>query len=141
MKKIKLSIAAIALGVSALVMSSCIGSFALTGNVYNWNKTVTNQKFVNELVFLALCAVPVYEISLFIDGFILNLIEFWTGKSPMANVDKVIDTEKGSYHVQSIPNGYEVEILSTGEKSQLLYNQGTNKWTVANANTAVPFAN
>ncbi|MDR2906935.1 MAG: DUF3332 domain-containing protein, partial [Bacteroidales bacterium] len=65
-------IVAIAL-VSSFLFQSCIGSFKLTGKVYEWNKSLGN-KWMNELVFLVFCVVPVYEISVFVDAVILNLI-------------------------------------------------------------------
>ena len=52
MKKSHFSLAiAIALACT-LTFSSCIGSFALTNKVLNWNKQI-GSKFVNELVFVA----------------------------------------------------------------------------------------
>lgn len=51
MKKIKKISVAIMLS-SALLLSSCIGSFNLTNSVYDWNKDAGNNKFVDELVFL-----------------------------------------------------------------------------------------
>lgn len=70
---------------SMAVMSvGCYGSFNLTKKVYNWNGTM-GDKWVVELVFLGLNIVPVYGIAGFIDVYILNLIEFWSGKNPMAS--------------------------------------------------------
>jgi hypothetical protein len=113
------------------MMQSCIGSFALTEKVYEWNKSAANNKFVNELVFLVFCAVPVYEISLFIDAIVLNSIEFWAGKSPMASVDKVIDGEHGQqYHVKSNASGYDIELLGTGKRAQLLYDSTGRTWAI-----------
>ncbi len=34
--------------------SSCIGSFSLTNNVLNWNKSATDNKFINELIFIVI---------------------------------------------------------------------------------------
>lgn len=62
----------------------CYGSFNLTKKVYNWNGSLGN-KWVVELAFLAMYVVPVYGIAGFIDVVILNSIEFWTGKNPMAS--------------------------------------------------------
>ncbi|GHT67665.1 membrane protein [Bacteroidia bacterium] len=138
MKKIKLSVVALAVGISALLVSSCIGSFGLTNKVLKWNQKVTNQKWINELVYLVFWVVPVYEISLFIDGVILNTIEFWSGSSPLSSVDKVIKGTKGEYHVKSNANGYDIEFLSTGEKAQLLFDQNSKTWSIAANNTVMP---
>lgn len=65
---------------SVLANSACFGSFPLTRKVYGFNKGVSEEKWVRELVFLALVAVPVYSIAGLIDVVILNSQEFWTGK-------------------------------------------------------------
>lgn len=75
----------------AMMSVGCYGSFNLTKKVYNWNGSMEG-KWVQELVFLALVIVPVYSIAGMIDVVILNLIEFWTGKNPMASN---ISTEEG----------------------------------------------
>lgn len=70
----------------ALMTVGCYGSFSLTKKVYNWNGSLGN-KWVVELVFLAMYVVPVYGIAGFIDVVVLNSLEFWTGSNPMnANI-------------------------------------------------------
>lgn len=61
----------------------CYGSFNLTKKVYGWNGSLSNV-VVRELVFLGMLIIPVYEVSLFIDAVILNLIEFITGSPPVS---------------------------------------------------------
>jgi hypothetical protein len=68
----------------AMMSVGCYGSFNLTKKVYNWNGSLGN-KWVVEVVFLACYVVPVYGIAGFIDVVILNSIEFWTGRNPMAS--------------------------------------------------------
>ena len=67
----------------SIMCSSCIGSFKLWNGLLEWNKSLGN-KFVNELVFIALNIVPVYGIASFADILVLNTIEFWSGSNPMA---------------------------------------------------------
>jgi len=67
----------------AVVLSGCLGSFNLTKKVYKFNNQV-GDKWVNELVFLGFCVLPVYNLATFIDAVVLNTIEFWSGKNPMA---------------------------------------------------------
>ncbi len=67
----------------AMMSVGCYGSFALTKKVYNWNGSLGN-KWVVEVVFLACNIIPVYGIAGFADAVILNSVEFWTGKNPMA---------------------------------------------------------
>ena len=51
---------------ATILFSSCIGSFRLTNNIKDWNEGL-GDKFVNELVFIALHIVPIYEIAIFIE--------------------------------------------------------------------------
>ena len=71
MKKTKIIVAAV---LTSLIMSSCMGSFNLTNQVYDWNKDI-GSKFANEVVFVAL--LPAYTFCLTVDLFIINSIEFW----------------------------------------------------------------
>ena len=70
------------------MFSSCIGSFRLTNKLLAWNQTI-DSKFVNELVFIAFCIVPVYPISAMADLIVINSIEFWSGENPVADTGKV----------------------------------------------------
>ncbi|MGI6477974.1 MAG: DUF3332 domain-containing protein [Salinivirgaceae bacterium] len=83
MKKIRKFVAVAMIAVMGFTMSGCIGSFALTNKVLDWNKGLGN-KFVQEVVFLGFHIIPVYEVTIFLDAVILNLVEFWTGGNPMA---------------------------------------------------------
>ena len=104
---------------ATILLTSCIGSFGLTNKVLDWNKSV-GDKFVNELVFIALHIVPVYEISIFIDAVVLNSIEFWTGDNLVA--------EPGETKVVKNSAGEEVQIVAT-----------ENGYTVSNGETAMNF--
>ena len=66
-----------------VLLSSCTGSFQLTNKVYTFNREI-EDKWVEELVFLGLCIIPVYEVSLFLDVVIFNTAEFWTGENPIS---------------------------------------------------------
>ena len=106
-----------ALTMSSVTLTSCLGSFALTNNVLEWNRGVTDNKFVNQVVFWALNVIPVYSATVFIDAVILNLIEFWTGDNPLAMGDtKLIEGENGTFLAKVIENGYQI----TSECSEVL---------------------
>lgn len=74
---------AVLLGATTISMSGCYGSFALTSKLHDWNGQVSQKKFVNELVFLGLCILPAYELTVLGDGLIFNSIEFWGEKIPL----------------------------------------------------------
>ena len=64
--------------------SGCYGSFTLTKKLHKWNGSLGNQ-WANEAVFLLIGAIlPVYGITCFVDAVVLNSVEFWSGKNPMA---------------------------------------------------------
>lgn len=101
-----------ALAVALLGSGGCFGSFQLTRKVYNWNKTVSPDKWVQELIFLATAAlVPVYGLAAFIDAVVLNSMEFWTGKAPQVTAEARTETkviEQGSTTVvQTMTEGPE----------------------------------
>ncbi|MGL4364040.1 MAG: DUF3332 domain-containing protein [Bacteroidales bacterium] len=130
MKKMKLSVATLTLGVGMLLMSSCIGSFSLSGKILKWNEKASNNNIINELIFLGLCIFPMYEVSLLLDALLFNSLEFWTGKSPIANVDTTINGKNGSYHVKSNENGYHIELLGTHQSADLIFDQLTKTWSL-----------
>ena len=78
----------------ASLTASCYGSFGLTKKVHKWNGALGN-KFVGALVFWVLIIVPVYEVSLVADFFVLNVIEFWTGNQLIAQGQTKVLTKDG----------------------------------------------
>jgi hypothetical protein len=90
--------AALAAGV---LSTGCYGSFGATVALHKWNGQVTGNKFLNELVFLALCIVPVYELFGLADVLVLNSIEFWTGSHPVGSAElKPVELPDGSVAVR-----------------------------------------
>ena len=138
MKKIKIAVAAILLAGGSLLFSSCIGSFALTKSVMNWNHGV-GSKFVNELVFVAFWILPVYEVTALADLLVLNSIEFWSGTNPMEASTKVIDTEKGRYLVVCDGKGYTITHEPTGKSTRLDFNVKNQTWSVNVDGEEYPF--
>lgn len=127
MKKLFLTAALAALLCSS--MTSCMGKFALTRNLYAWNQQVSN-KFVNEIVFVAFWILPVYEVCSIADLFVLNTIEFWSGDNPMSASTKAIDTDHGRYLVKCDGKGYDVTLESTGETFRLDFAQESKTWSL-----------
>src|SRR5688572_10232188 len=84
-------------------MSGCLGPFNLTTDLHDWNSTASEEKWVNELIFLGLVIIPVYEFALLIDAIILNSIEFWGGKNPVDGNEQVIDTKDPAKGAQPFP--------------------------------------
>ena len=114
---------------ASILFSSCIGSFQLTSKVKNYNDNI-GSKWVNELVFVAFCIVPVYELAALADALVLNSIEFWTGKKSLADAGetKTIKNSKGQdIEVKTLKNGY---ALSDGTNSMnLVFNEKEQIWS------------
>ena len=113
----------------SMMTSSCIGSFALFNSVKNWNNSIGN-KFVNELVFFAFWIVPVYEISLLADVFVINSIEFWSGSNPVACGRSVIEGQDGRYLVDCDKTGYTITSENDGSVVRLDFNADDQSWSV-----------
>ena len=113
------------------MMQSCIGSFALFNKVKNWNEHV-GDKFVNELVFVAMWILPVYELSFVADLFILNTIEFWSGTNPALAETKVIDGKDAQYLVARNQNGYVITNMKTNQETRFNFNAQDNSWSLEN---------
>ena len=122
---------------SCILCSSCIGSFKLWNGMKDWNQGLGN-KFVNELVFIALHIVPVYEIAYLADLVVLNTIEFWSGSNPMAsNEVKEIKGEKGNYLVQTNEDGYTITNKDDNMSMNLVYNETNKTWSAVTENESV----
>lgn len=117
---------------ASLMLSSCIGSFSLTNKVKDWNEGL-GDKFVNELVFIAMHVIPVYPLSIMADAVVLNSIEFWTGSSALAkkeNSTKIVKNQKGeNVAITSCADGY--VISGENEELKLQFNESDNSWSVA----------
>lgn len=96
MKKIKHLMLVLLLSGAVLSQSSCMGSFALTLKVYEINNTITDNKFVNNLIFWIVGA-PVYGFTTTVDIVILNLIEFWTGDNLLAEAPEPLGDDRWAF--------------------------------------------
>ena len=127
MKKTILTAALAALLCSS--MTSCMGKFALTRNLYAWNEQVSN-KFMNEILFVAFWILPVYEVCGLADLLVINTIEFWSGDNPLTASPKRIDTDHGRYLVECDGKGYDITLESTGEKFRLDFTLESRTWSL-----------
>ena len=75
----------------------CYGKFNLTQQVYSFN-TNLGSKWVNEIVFIVLWIVPVYELTILGDAVIFNSFEFWGADNPVSEPSVAI---KGPSELES----------------------------------------
>lgn len=101
------SIAATALLATTLSFSlaGCYGTFPLVRKAYAFNKSVSSDKFVQEGVFLVMTLLPVYGIAAAADAIILNSIEFWTGKNPVADAARTETIDGVTAESKILPDG------------------------------------
>ncbi|MBI3812525.1 MAG: DUF3332 family protein [Nitrospirae bacterium] len=86
MKRLNLRTTAIVMVMIISFMSTgCLGRFAAFNKLSVWNQKATKDKFVNEIIFLALNIIPVYGIALLADAVVFNSLEFWGEKNPMVS--------------------------------------------------------
>ncbi|MBQ1487062.1 MAG: DUF3332 domain-containing protein, partial [Muribaculaceae bacterium] len=108
------------------------GSFALFNKVKNWNDHV-GDKFVNEIVFVAMWVLPVYELCFVADLFILNSIEFWSGENPALTSEvKVVDGKDAKYLVARNEGGYTITNMTTKQVTRFNFNAEDNSWSLEN---------
>ena len=131
MRKKQLVVATVVALSASMMMQSCIGSFALYNKVKDWNEHV-GTKFVNEIVFVAMWILPVYELSFAADLFILNSIEFWSGENPALAQTKVVDGKDAKYLVASNEEGYTITNMKTKQVTRLNFDAKDNSWSIEN---------
>ncbi|MBN1203914.1 MAG: DUF3332 domain-containing protein [Myxococcaceae bacterium] len=85
MKRASRLLAVLCVAVLSLHVSGCFGRFALTRAMWDFNKNVSGNKFVQWAVFLVMVIVPVYGIGTLVDALVINSIEFWTGQNPVSS--------------------------------------------------------
>jgi len=144
MKKLNAFAAIVIIMAIGYTQSSCIGSFKLTNKVLQWNRGL-GDKFINELMFLVLIVVPVYEISLLIDGLILNTLEFWTGSNPMAmnageQESKIVEQNGIKYQITASQNRFDfiqLEGSQKGTSGALVYNPESRSWCYEGNNRSI----
>lgn len=139
MKKSKMTVALAVLLSGSIMFSSCVGSFGLFNRVAKWNQNVSN-KFVNELVFLALNIIPVYGVCYLADALVINSIEFWSGSNPMASVGtiKKVQGENGNYYVKTLENGYSITKENETASMDLIFNTESQTWNVVSEGIDTP---
>ncbi|MCF8364576.1 MAG: DUF3332 domain-containing protein [Bacteroidales bacterium] len=137
MKKIKSVLLGLVFLFVTLSQQGCIGSFQLTKNLYNWNQNEVGGKWGSELVFAAFIIIPVYAVTLFADGIVLNSIEFWTGSNPMAmnageKETQIVQKDGNIYKLTAAKNKLHVEKIggdNSGEQGEFIWNEDTQNWS------------
>ena len=116
-------------------LAGCYGKFELTRKLYQWNGQV-GDKWVNTIVMWVLMIVPAYEAVGFVDVFILNVIEFWTGENPLAMESgekevQVVEMDGRTYEITATANRFDI-VQKDGDEAgrtvSLIYEAETGAW-------------
>lgn len=118
-----------------ILLSGCFGNFQLTRNLYTWNSQV-GDKFVNTAVMWVLMIVPVYGVCGFIDLFVLNTIEFWTGDNPLTMSEgemdiKQVENDGKLYEIKATKNRFDITQLKgeeAGSTVAIIYDPADLTW-------------
>ena len=88
------------------LFSGCFGSFRLVNTVYDFNRDVSDDLVVQEVVFLAFVIVQVYTVAAVVDVLLLNTVEAITGDNPLS---------MGESRVAQLPDGRTVAVIEDGD--------------------------
>jgi len=62
----------------------CLGRFAMTTAVREFNLEITDDKWGREIAFVGLYIIPAYPFATIADLLVVNSIEFWSEENPMS---------------------------------------------------------
>ena len=121
-----------------ILSTSCLGSFGAFNSLRDWNDGLTNNKFMDNLVFWALNIVPVYPLFLAADVLFFNFLEFWTGSNPIAMEEGASETqyvtvEGTDVRITATKNKFNIAVLSgenTGNEVNLLFIPNDKSWNL-----------
>lgn len=144
MKKFKKTVFILFAAIVLTTQPGCFGSFELTQSIYQVNKSV-GDKVVQEVVFLAFCIIPVYEIGVIGDALIFNTIEFWSGTNPLAMNEgeteiQFIENEERLFQLTAMKNRFLIQVVEgegAGTYLDLSYNPQTKVWTAHKDNKEI----
>lgn len=113
---------AVAVMASSVLVTGCMGKFALTDKVYSWNEKVDSNRWINEGVFVAFMIIPVYAVTMFADVIIFNSVDWWTGKNPIAAGDtREVRGDDGSVALMTMRADGAIDVAvsaASGQRSQ-----------------------
>jgi hypothetical protein len=127
-------------GVLSLVLlnTSCLGSFSAFNSLRDWNEGVTDDKFLDSLIFWALF--PVYGLFISGDVLLFNALEFWTGANPIAMAKGEKEMQYAKVDGQNVrmiatQNHFSIEVLSGENKGltlNMVFTLGNKSWNSIN---------
>lgn len=108
----------LALLATPVLSTGCFGQFQIVRNLYGFNRTVSQDRFVRWAVFLAMNIAPVYPVGAVMDAFIANPVEFWSGDNPVKGSKRWLG---GQAQLTPLPEGPVMELAGAGPGGGALY--------------------
>ncbi len=134
---------------SMAMLQGCFGSFGLTTGLYDWNMGLGSDA-AKEIVFLAFVVLPVYGTTLFIDGVVLNTIEYWTGNSPVSMEEGESETQvvmnadgTKTYSITATKNKFHIEQIEgegAGEFVDMVFDEAEAAWYILDGEEKIKLA-
>ncbi|MFQ5654799.1 MAG: DUF3332 family protein [Planctomycetota bacterium] len=122
---------AMLVGILPVAMTGCFGSMSAFHKVHQFNKDVSEEKWIQELVFVVLGWA--YPVAWSLDAIIFNTIEFWTGENPLsAGETRVIEGPNGEQASVTMREDGLVDVTVTntdGSEQQLTLEHGCHEVT------------
>lgn len=126
----------------SILSTSCLGSFSAFNSLRDWNDGLTENKFLDNLIFWALNIVPVYPLFFFGDVVFFNLLEFWTGSNPIAMADGDSETQYATVDGQKVrmtakKNAFHIQVIEgkdTGKELQMVFLPEDKSWNAIGPN-------
>ena len=131
-----------------LLFSSCLGSFSAFNGLREWNENVSDNKFVNNLIFWGLNIIPVYGLFIFADMIIFNVIEFWSGSNPLAMEEgetetQIVNVNGKEVQMTASKNYFKIEVLEGKDKGkvvELVYTPEDKTWNAKDGDKLIKLA-
>ena len=134
---LKVAICSVVLGA---MLNGCFGSFGATRFLWTFNDSFSN-KFVKTLIMWIFVIVPAYELFMFADFWVINMIEFFTGSNPIGNNVTYQPTEDGSMLAIG-DNGEQIKFTAVDDNRMIVERDGVVLGEVAfDANKQVTMTN
>lgn len=118
---LKVAICSVVLGG---ILNGCFGSFSATRFLYNVNEGVSSNVFLQTLVMWCFTILPAYELFMFADWLVLNMIEFFIGHPVIGSNFDFTPNDDGTITARS-DDGQEFKFTAVGDNRMLVESDGT----------------
>ena len=105
------------------LLNGCFGSFGATKLLWNFNRSVHSNVFVQTIVMWCFTILPAYGAVIFADWAIINIIEFFKGSNPIGSNLEYTPNEDGSV-VATDENGNSLKFTAVSENRMIVERDG-----------------